>query len=510
MKTLLIDGLKMTVCSGVLLAAYRLLLERRAPLHWCRRYLLALPAMACIIPLLRIPLLPAPVIEALPLEPLPLAGPMPAAMPAPVFPWAETALLTLWLAGTLVLFAAMLRQLAMIRRLHRRARFSVVDGCRLALLPRRIAPFSFLHTIYLWEDTPAEECRVIIAHETSHIVHRHSAERIVMECMKALLWWNPFVWTAARRLLEAQEYEADRDVLAGGCDREHYMQTIFRQLFGYSPDIANGLRNSLTKKRFQMMTTSTGGRYVLLRLAGTALAVTGLLCIFSLTARAAQIRTAPDSAGPLYIVNGEQKDSQEEAFDFGKMLADQKKGTGVNLRRLSPEEATEKYGEKGSHGAVEITVFTLDEADAPATVPEVTVARFGEAGRTYATETAAPTTGSADADEPWLMAETMPRFQGGDLLAFRAWVQQRLRYPDTEATGRVVATFVVERDGSMGPIDILQTPDEALADEARRVLRSVPADSWTPGFQQGEAVRVRYTLPVDFRIIPTENSDNAE
>lgn len=90
-----------------------------------------------------------------------------------------------------------------------------------------------------------------------------------METMKAALWWNPFVWIAARRLTEAEEFEADSDVLTSGYDRAEYMQTIFKQLFGYSPEIANGLRNSLTKKRFKMMTTQTKGRHSLLRLAGT-------------------------------------------------------------------------------------------------------------------------------------------------------------------------------------------------------------------------------------------------
>ena len=68
---------------------------------------------------------------------------------------------------------------------------------------------------------------------------------------------------AARRLTEAEEFEADSDVLTSGYDRAEYMQTIFKQLFGYSPEIANGLRNSLTKKRFKMMTTQTKSRHSL-------------------------------------------------------------------------------------------------------------------------------------------------------------------------------------------------------------------------------------------------------
>lgn len=499
MKTLLIDGVKIAVCSGVLLAAYRLLLDRRVPLSWCRRYLLALPFSASLIPLLRIPLLPASVIEPAPVEPLPVVAwvQAPAAAPA-TFPLAEAALVGIWLAGTLVLLAAMLRQIGFVRRLRCRAVLTSGGGFRIASTPERIAPFSFRETIYLWAGTAAEERRAIIAHETSHIAHHHSTERIVMECMKALLWWNPFVWMAARRLTETQEYEADRDVLAGGYDRQRYMNAIFKQLFGYSPDIANGLHDSLTKKRFQMMTTHFGSRHALLRLAGAMLAMTALLCAFSLTARAAEVRMLPETEQrpavavpaderpePLYIVNGEEKGSKEEAFDFGKMLSGSKKGCKVSLRNLMPEEAVEKYGEKGRNGVVEITVSDQDEA-AASTVPDVVAARFGEA---------------ADVDEPYLVAETMPRFRGGDLLAFRVWVQEQLRYPDTEAAGRVVVAFIVERDGSMGPVEVVQSPDDLLTAEVLRVLKSVPAGSWTPGTQRGEPVRVRYAMPVEFRVM---------
>ena len=58
--------------------------------------------------------------------------------------------------------------------------------------------------------------------------------------------------------------------------------------------------------------------------------------------------------------------------------------------------------------------------------------------------------------------------------------------------------FVVERDGSLTNIQVLQSPDRSLSDEAVRVLKTSP--KWTPGKQRNQAVRVKYTLPIDFRI----------
>ena len=105
-------------------------------------------------------------------------------------------------------------------------------------------------------------------------------------------------------------------------------------------------------------------------------------------------------------------------------------------------------------------------------------------------------------DQPFVKVEQMPSFQGGDLLTFRNWVMQKVKYPqiaqENNITGRVLLMFVIERDGSLTNIQVLQTPDSSLSDEAIRVLKSSP--KWTPGKQRNQAVRVKYTLPIDFRI----------
>ena len=292
MKTLAIYALEVLACSGVLLAAYTILLDRRVKFRWCRLYLLASTAAAALIPLLRIPVWPGQVIVATPT----VTAPDLADWTAEVLPDAEAHAITpghlclgLYLAGATLILGIMLWQIFRIRHLRRGAEVTRTGKYWIVRTRQEIASFSFFRTIYIWAATPAAEMGAILAHESSHIAHRHSLERIVMETMKAALWWNPFVWIAARRLTEAEEFEADSDVLTSGYDRAEYMQTIFKQLFGYSPEIANGLRNSLTKKRFKMMTTQTKGRHSLLRLAGTLPALIGLLCAFSFTTRAAVI-----------------------------------------------------------------------------------------------------------------------------------------------------------------------------------------------------------------------------
>ena len=105
-------------------------------------------------------------------------------------------------------------------------------------------------------------------------------------------------------------------------------------------------------------------------------------------------------------------------------------------------------------------------------------------------------------DEPFLIVETMPSFQGGDLNTFRNWVQSNVRFPqialENGISGTVVLSFVIEKDGRLTNIQVLRTPDRSLSEEATRVLSKSP--KWTPGKQRNQVVRVKYTLPVVFRV----------
>lgn len=105
-------------------------------------------------------------------------------------------------------------------------------------------------------------------------------------------------------------------------------------------------------------------------------------------------------------------------------------------------------------------------------------------------------------EEIFVTAETMPSFMGGDLNTFRNWVQGRVKYPsiaqENGIAGRVILEFVVEKDGTLTNIAVLKTPDRSLSDEAIRVLKTSP--KWTPAKMRNKPIRLKYTLPVEFRI----------
>ena len=108
---------------------------------------------------------------------------------------------------------------------------------------------------------------------------------------------------------------------------------------------------------------------------------------------------------------------------------------------------------------------------------------------------------SQQQDMPYIKVEKMPTFQGGDLNRFAVWMQSQIQYPaaamEKGISGRVIFSFAVERDGSMSDFTVLASPDKLLSDEVERVFNSAPK-AWTAGEENGEKVRVKFTVPIAF------------
>jgi protein TonB len=99
------------------------------------------------------------------------------------------------------------------------------------------------------------------------------------------------------------------------------------------------------------------------------------------------------------------------------------------------------------------------------------------------------------------VVEEMPQFPGGPSALFE-YLSKNIKYPvvaeENGVQGRVIVTFVVERDGSITDVKVVKSVDPSLDKVATRVVKSMP--HWIPGKQNGSAVRVKYTVPVTFKL----------
>lgn len=143
---------------------------------------------------------------------------------------------------------------------------------------------------------------------------------------------------------------------------------------------------------------------------------------------------------------------------------------------------------KADESATTETVTTLPET--PAASPEVTV--------------------EEPKGEVYVVVEEQPLYPGGNS-AMMKFLSDNIKYPvkaqEDGIEGRVITNFVVEKDGSLSDVQVMRGVDPLLDAEAIRVLKSMP--NWQPGKQKGEEVRVRFTLPVVFRLVGDNKKSSA-
>ena len=103
--------------------------------------------------------------------------------------------------------------------------------------------------------------------------------------------------------------------------------------------------------------------------------------------------------------------------------------------------------------------------------------------------------------EVFMVVEDMPEFPGGTA-ALMQYLQKNIKYPaicrENNIQGRVLVTFIVNKDGAVVEPEVVKSVNPSLDKEALRVISTMP--KWKPGSQRGKPVRVKYTVPVNFRL----------
>lgn len=359
--------------------------------------------------------------------------------------WQGTILIilkTIYLSGIIILFIRFLIQLISIIRLRIQCSTKHIRNTHIYVLNQTDGPFSFFRWIFIHpEQHTPEELTEILDHEQAHACQWHSIDVIFSELMCIACWFNPFIWLMKREIRNNLEYMADNHVLQTGHDYRTYQY----HLLGLTHHkTAVTLYNSFNvlplKNRIKMMNrkrTKEIGRTKYLMFLPLAV----LLMIVS-------------------NIEAVARSTKEIAREI-----------------ISPSEK-------------EVTPMPdSTRIIIPDTVP-VTTKR--------ATDRKADT----NSDDPvFNIVEEMPAFPGGQE-ALMDYINKSLQYPNESKEkgiqGRVITQFIVEKDGSISNCTVIRKVDEDLDAEAIRLTTSMP--KWKPGKQRGKEVRVRYTIPVSFKL----------
>ena len=443
MTDFLIYDAKVAVLIAIFYMFYRLMLARET-FHRVNRLTLLLTAAASfVLPLCIITLHKTVRMEA---SPMVSVGNLQMEVAADAGPeWWQVLLPAIFIIGVVATLGhtlmSMFRILMLIKRSEKHPQ---PDGITICVTSNdQIQPFSWMRYIVMSRRDYEDGNPAILAHERGHIRLRHSWDLLLVDTLTALQWFNPAMWMLRQDLRAIHEYEADGEVLSLGINARQYQYLLITKaagIGGYS--LANGISHSTLKNRINMMLHKKSERRSLLKLLAL-IPIVGL-------ALALNARTVTD-----YVYDEPQKQQPV------------KKGKKAGTIKVNGQEI--KVVEQDDIVTVE------GEVEAPAQ--------------------------ESPADDAFDVVEQMPEYPGGPK-ALMEFLNNNVQYPaEAEKAGiqgRVIATFVVEKDGSISNAKVVKSVDPLLDAEALRVIGAMP--NWKPGMQNGKVVRVKYTVPLSFHL----------
>ena len=503
------------------------------------------------------------------------------------------ALTWIYMAGVvLMLILTLVQATSLIRFMSSGVRHTDSQGNTVILHNNDVPPFSIFRYIVM-SVKDYESCRqYILTHEQEHIRLGHTYDLLLLQGMKTLMWFNPFIWFLSRDLKAVHEYEADQAVINQGIDAKSYQQLLVMKVVGNRlQPFTNNLNHGSLKKRIVMMYQKPSNRWLMLK-ALCAIPVAAL----TINTFATPIETDPveDMVKTLETTNvpafNEVKEtlpspktaeeaSEEKPFAITTdsnniddnplvLVNDVEINLPVDIKTITNETiaealgiqkddiegitvlidnaATTIFGERGKNGVVDIKVVKSaflnrlpgiqKNEDGTYSINGRKVQKILVNGKEFfkalSDAQEIPTIQNAIHDDPIFEVVEEPAQYPGGQAALMQYLAQNIRYPKISAEngvqGRVIVQFVVEKDGSLSNFAVVKksgdtitknaqsgitvkalgsateeskVPQEAfdaLNAEAVRVLREMP--KWIPAKQRGQEVRMRYTLPITFRL----------
>ncbi len=444
--------LKSAVCLAGFYLFYRLLLSRETFHRFNRVALLGLLVFSCVVPLVEVTVEQPTGVgqQFLTLEEMMLMVDMAAPMEAetalvPLLTWREVLLLVYFLGIVFFLMRHVWSLCRMLRLIKGSAVQKREDGITLISHRKQIAPFSWMKFVVISEKDLNENGREILTHECAHIRNRHSIDLLVADVCIFFQWFNPAAWLLKQELQNIHEYEADESVIAQGIDAKSYQLLLIKKAVGTRLySMANSFNHSSLKKRITMMMKKKSNPW----------------------ARAKYLYVLPLAAVAV------------AAFARPEVSNELKEISAVKVNDLT-------------------AIMQADEAKSVETpaISDEKKAKVQSADQN-------------EKDSTFMVVEQMPEFPGG-MGECMKFLGENIRYPEVAhkngVQGRVIMQFVVDKDGSITDPKVVRSVSPEIDSEAIRVIKAMP--KWKPGRQRGKEVRVRYTIPVMFRLQKSEPAE---
>ena len=533
--------LKSSVCLAIFYLFYRLLLARETFHRFNRFSLLGILLLSCLLPLVEVSVKQETEVHQtmLTLEQLLMMADAVNATEAgaraetATVTWIQVALLV-YLAG-IVFFAfrnvySLVRLLMLLKSGKKEDIGSYLPGRkeRVTLIVHNcdIAPFSWMGYIVISRKDLEENGREILIHELAHIHNRHSWDLLVADVCIFFQWFNPASWLLKQELQNIHEFEADEMVIKEGVDAKLYQLLLIKKAVGtrlYS--MANSFNHSSLKKRITMMLKKKSNPWARLKY----LYVLPLAAIAVAAFARPEISSELDEISAVKVndltaimkteeVKSPEKHPAKEIKVQGQVLEKSTNapvvGASVIIKGTTSGTITDLDGNfviSMPVGAT-LSVSYINMKTKELTITEKLIGKIkslkvyleGEiTTKTQEVVVVGYGGGEEASDEVpvFRVVEEMPEFPGGmgECLKF---LGKNIKYPveaqKAGVQGKVIVQFVVEKDGNIANPKVVRSIDPDLDGEAIRVISIMP--KWKPGMQKGQPVRVKYTVPVTFRL----------
>ncbi len=409
----------------------------------------------------------------------------------------------IYIIGVIVTALVKLYQLSMLYFTIRRGVLwkDEKEGVTIYCHANNIVPFSWFSTIVISEQDYRLNAKEIIGHEMGHIRHHHSWDICLVNIVEVIQWMNPLAWILASSLRNVHEYEADDAVLRSGVNARQYQTLLIRKAVGASSySFANSFNHSQLKKRFTMMFRKESNPWM--RTKGLYIIPVAVIALSAFATPELNNRVdAITEKTPSVIASKGNANSAPVQENLQK----------IDAPLVEQESVTEENDTTGMQKVFYGTVEYSQDADANLKSKD------------------------DEEEKAFDVVEHMPEYPGG-MKELMQYLMANVRYPkiafENGVAARVLVQFIVEKDGSISNVKTVNfkklednkpasennsseefvqavkaDSDEArlakeitsaLTTEAQRVVASMP--KWIPGTQSGKAVRVKYVIPITFRL----------